>query len=148
MTERTLRAIAMELAGTFYEFVRSAEDKVEIRHGGKTMQRIDPAAFRKSYPTEKDYLNGTRHGRTEHRPDGTVRFVDDGSVTHGLPAWVNFYDMARKQAVEMLSSPLVHDNLKEAISEALIEDREKQIKQEMDGIAPLSVAQRQTIRPK
>jgi hypothetical protein len=135
MTERLFRAMAVELAGRFYDTVRSAEkagEKVHIRRAstGRAIQQIDPQAFGKTYPTLKNYLSGTKFGTVKHLPNGTVFHVNDGRITHGTPGWMHWYDAARQMLVEMLGRPDVSDHRKEQIMESLVEDREKQHKQD------------------
>lgn len=138
MTERTIRSIAKELAGQFYEFTRAAESKdqrVQLEERGRVFLDIDPKLFAKSYPTLADYLAGRRHGRMQRNwITGKVWHVDDGRVYADKPGWVLWYDKARKCAVEMLNKPEVHENLKSAIMDALIEDREKQLKNETSQV--------------
>lgn len=130
MTERTFRTYAKELAGKFYDQVRSAEsmgEKVQLKRGARAYLTIDPKAFAKTYPTVKDYLIGRRHGRMQRNPDGTVFHIDDGSITVGTPGWMYWYALAREQLVSMLGRPDVHENIKRPIFEALQEDRRKQL---------------------
>lgn len=147
MTERTIEHMARELAGQFYDLVRSAEDsgeKVQIERRGHVLLRIDPHAFRKSFPTVKDYLTGRRFGRTERLPDGTVRFVE-GPARMVAPAWLHFYDQARQILTTMLGDPATHPNIKAAIYDALMEDRTKQLKQEAAGIKGPKIPQRKSL---
>ena len=139
MTERTIRSMAKELAGTFYDVVRSAEnadEKVQITKRGRILLQVDPKLFAKTFPTVKDYLAGRRHGRIERLLDGTVRHIDDGSVTDDTPGWMHWYDQARQQLVAMLNDPTVAPALKEGILAAVIEDREKQLKQTDPRLSP------------
>jgi hypothetical protein len=145
VTERTIQHYARELAGAFYDTVRSAEsqdEKVQISKRGRVLLQIDPKAFGKTFPTVKDYLAGRRHGRMEHLPDGTVRHIDDGTVSMDTPGWLHWYDAARAQLTEMLGRPDVHENIKKGIYEALLEDREKQLKQEARGQQGPNITQR------
>lgn len=145
MVERTIQHYARELAGAFYDTVRSAEsqdEKVQISKRGRVLLQIDPKAFAKTFPTVKDYLAGRRHGHVEHLPDGTVRHVDDGTVSMDTPGWLHWYDAARAQLTEMLGRPDVHENIKKGIYEALLEDREKQLKQETRGQQSPNITQR------
>jgi hypothetical protein len=145
VTERTIEHQARELAGAFYDTVRSAEDadeKVQISRRGRVYLQIDPKAFRKTYPTVRDYLAGRKHGYTQRKSDGTVVHIDDGKVRQGTPGWMHFYDSARGQLTQMLGMPHVHENLKRGIYDALLEDREKQLKQAARGQKPLNVTQR------
>lgn len=132
MVERTIRNLAKELAGQFYDMTRGSEDsdeKVQIEKRGRIFLKIDPKLFAKTYPTVKDYIAGRRHGRIQRQLDGTVRHVADGTVTQEAPGWAHWYDMARQMMVAMLANPTTHDNIKSGIVDALVEDREKQLKQ-------------------
>jgi hypothetical protein len=159
MVERTIQHYARELAGAFYDTVRSAEDadvKVQVSQRGRVLLQIDPKAFAKTFPTVKDYLAGRRHGRTEHLPDGTVKFVPftewsalydrcpicNRLVIEDTPGWLHWYDAARAQLTEMLGRPDVDENFKKGIYEALIEDREKQLQQEVRGQQGPNITQR------
>jgi hypothetical protein len=149
MVERTIEHTARELAGVFYDTVRSAESldhKVQISRRGRIYLQIDPLAFRKTYPHVRDYIAGRKHGRVERDAEkGTVKHIDDGSVTMGTPGWMFWYDAARQQLVAMLANPMTHENIKAAITDALIEDREKQFKQEAAGGLPANIPQRRVI---
>jgi len=145
MVERTIQHYARELAGIFYDTVRSAEDadlKVQISQRGRVLLQIDPKAFAKTFPTVKDYLAGRRHGHIQHLPDGTVRHIDDGTVSMDTPGWLHWYDAARQQLTQMLGRPDIDENLKKGIYEALIEDREKQLNQEARGQQGPNITQR------
>ncbi len=134
MTERTIRSIAKKLAGEFYNLTRTSESKdhrVQLEERGRVFLDIDPKLFAKSFPTVDDYLIGRRHGRMQRNwITGQVRHIDDGQIYQDRPGWTYWYDKARKCAVEMLRRPEINDNLKSAIMDALVEDREKQLKQE------------------
>ena len=148
VTERTIRSLAKELAGNFYEMTRSAEgsgEKIHMKFRGRTLQTIEPGIFAKTYPTVKDYLTGKRHGHVEHLPNGVVRHVADGSITDVKPGWAHWYDHARQMLVAMLSNPGTHENLKEAIMKALVEDREEQLKLEAQGLKPADITQRHSM---
>lgn len=150
MTERTIRSLAVELAGQFYELVRSAEkngEKVHIRKigRGRPLQTIDPFAFGKTYPKLKDYLAGTKYGRIEHLPNGVVRHIDDGSIRGDTPGWMHWYDMARQMLVAMLARPDVDERRKQQIMDALLEDREKEIKQDALMIKSPQITQRHSL---
>ncbi len=153
MTERTLRAIAKELAAEMYENIRSAGDrgkKFEVRDAqtGHVLRRIEPELFFKTFPTLKDYLAGRYHGRMkrkfESRDVQANYHVDDGLVHRGMPGWTFHYERARDRAFKMLAMPddVVHPNMKEALFAAITEDREQQIQQEMQGQKPASIPQR------
>jgi hypothetical protein len=150
MTERTIRALAVELAGQFYDTVRSAEkagEKAHIRRAstGRAVQQIDPTAFGKTYPKLRDYLAGTKYGTVKHLPNGAVFHVDDGRVTPGTPGWMHWYDTARQMLVEMLGRPDIDERRKEQIMDALVEDRGKQHKQEEMMIKSPQIPQRRHI---
>jgi hypothetical protein len=150
MTERTIRSLAVELAGQFYDTVRSAEkagEKVHIRRAstGRAVQQIDPTAFGKTYPKLRDYLAGTKYGTVKHLPNGTVFHIDDGRIVHGTPGWMHWYDAARQMLVEMLARPDVDERRKEQIMDALVEDRDKQHKQDEMLIKSPAIPQRRHI---
>ena len=151
MTERTIEHIARELAGQFYDTVRSAEsrdEKVQLSQRGRVLLQIDPKLFGKTYPTVKDYLVGRRHGTVNRAWEtGVTTHIDDGKVYQDCPGWMYWYDQARQMAVEMLRSPQVHENLKEAIMAALIEDREKELEREAQGGIPNNIPQRHDTGP-
>lgn len=90
MTERTIRSVAKEFAGAFYERNRSP-------------------AFRIAFPTVRDYIRGHMH-------------LSDGTIKQYTPGWFYFVEVAKKALVEMLKRNDVHENIKEGISKALIED--------------------------
>jgi hypothetical protein len=145
MTERTIRNLAVELAGQFYDMTRSAEergDKVYIKHRGRTIQTIEPRIFGKTFPKLKDYITGRRHGTIQHLPNGVVRHIDDGRIYEDTPGWAHWYDNARQMLVAMLARPDVDERRKEQIAEAIKEDREKQLKQEAMMIKPAAITQR------
>ncbi len=98
MTERTVRMQAKEFAGIFYH-----EDKRS-------------AGFRAAFPTFKDYMRGH-----QHMPDGTIQQID--------PGWQHHLGLARKTLAIMLGQPdsKIHPNVKNAIFDALIEDRNRQL---------------------
>jgi len=105
MTERTIRHLAKELAGVFYEqaggdlFGTAPEDRERSKR------------FRQTYPTWKHYKNGL-----QVRPDGTIK--------QDQPGWVYFISLARARMVQMLSDP-TKKNLHEAIYKALLEEHNK-----------------------
>ncbi len=148
MTEATIRTLAKELAGQFYEFIRSAESRgeksVQIKRGERAFLDIRPDVFGKTFPTAKDYLTGRRHGRVGRTPEGTIYHIDDGSRQQDTPGWLYWYDMARQRLVEMLNSGSVTDHMKERIFEALVEDREKEQRQK-PGQSP-NITQRKHIQ--
>jgi hypothetical protein len=95
--EPTIKDMAIQLAGTFYE------------ESASTGQRS--AAFRRTFPTVDDYLKGRWHER-------------DGSVKRHMPGWQHHVELARQTLVGMLRQPdsVVNPAMKERISDALIED--------------------------
>jgi hypothetical protein len=130
MTERTIRSLAKELAGQFYDIVRTAEsqgEKIQLRRGERVFLQIDPKTFGKTYPTVKDYLIGRKFGSVERSADGMVRHVDDGNVTLGAPGWASWYDLARQTLVGMLGNIGTTNETKAAIMDAIVEDRQKQL---------------------
>lgn len=100
MTERTVRSMARELAGVFYEDNRTP-------------------GFRQAFPTLKAYMRGQWH-----QPDGSIKAY--------RPGWMHHVELARKVMALMLGKPdsVVHPNIKNAIFNALIEDRDRQFKAE------------------
>lgn len=111
MTERTIRTLAKELAGAFYEQKRS--DKFRSRNSltrAKTLKQLPDGSvvevpvvlpFFKAYPTSKQFSAGH---------------------------WPLFVEAARKCMVTMLALPSVSDELKEGIHAALVEDRQNEYK--------------------
>lgn len=95
-TNQTIRSMAKELAGVFYEGNRSP-------------------GFRKAFPTFKAYMRGQWH-----KPDG--------SITAYRPGWLHHVNLARQVLASMLGNMNVHDNLKQAIYQAIIDDRERSAK--------------------
>lgn len=149
MTERTIQHVARELAGEFYDFVRSAEsrsERVQIQQRGRTFLDIDPKLFAKTYPTVKDYISGTKHGRMQRNwITGKIRHVDDGKVYADTPGWMFWYEMARQRCVELLNHPDVNERMKLAITDSIIEDREKQLAKEASGQPLPNIPQRKTL---
>lgn len=133
MTEATIRSVAKELAGQFYEFVRGAESRgeksVQLKRGERAFLYIRPDVFGKTFPTAQDYLTGKRHGRIGRTPEGSIYHIADGSIQQETPGWLYWYDMARQRLIEMLNRGDVTAHMKERIFEAIIEDREKEFKQ-------------------
>lgn len=116
MSERTIRTLAKELAGEFYEQKRS--DRFRSKN------------------------SKTRAKMLKQLPDGTAIEIDvivpfieayPTSKQFSIAHWPLFYDVARKCLVTMLAMDCVHDNLKQAIRDALVEDRQKQINNEARG---------------
>ena len=112
MTERTIRNLAKELAGIFYESrrtpeFRNGEQLVTVYHdvnvAGKMMEVPAKIPFKVAYPTIQHYIRAW---------------------------WPHFIEPARKMLVAMLAMPdsRVSPLMKERISNALIEDREKELK--------------------
>jgi hypothetical protein len=114
MTERTIKSMAIELAGKFYEGKRSGRFRSmdEMTVARRMMRRPGDGAlievkvrvpFRQAYPTAHSY-----------------------AIAH----WPLFYEPARRCLVTMLalSDEAVPPHLKEAIFEAIKEDREKQMR--------------------
>jgi hypothetical protein len=101
MTERTVRSMAKELASCFYE------------------ESLRTPGFRQAFPTLKAYMRGQWH-------------MADGSIKLYRPGWLHFVDTARKVMAAMLGKPdvVVHPHVKNAIFEALIEDRNRTFKAE------------------
>jgi hypothetical protein len=95
MTERTIRAMAKELAGIFYEDNRSPR-------------------FRKAFPTLKDYMRGLWH-----QPDGDILIKEPGWTHHIELARKLLTNMLGRPDGE------VSTLMKERIYEALIEEHNK-----------------------
>ena len=149
MTERTIQHVARELAGEFYDFVRSAEsrdERVQIQQRGRIMLDIDPKAFGKTFPTVKDYIAGRRHGKMQRNwISGQIRHVDDGKIYQDTPGWMYWYEMARQRCVEMLNNNDVQPHLKEAIFDSLLEDRHKELERKDKGLPLPNIPQRTTL---
>lgn len=105
MTERTIRTLAKELAGVFYEqaggdlFGNSYEDRERSKR------------FRTTYPTLKHYLRG-------------MQVMSDGRIKIDQPGWRYFVTLARARMVQILSDP-TKKNLHDAIYKALLEEHQK-----------------------
>jgi len=103
MTERTIRSVAKELAGVFYEqaggdmFGASPEDRERSKR------------FRQTYPTWEHYKKGYAVG-----PDGRIK--------PGPPGWTYFVTLARARLVQMLSEAKTTAPMKDAIYKALLEE--------------------------
>lgn len=103
MTERTIRSLAKELAGVFYEqaggdlFGTAPEDRERSKR------------FRETYPTWEHYRNGW-----QARPDGSIK--------HDQPGWVYFVTLARARLLQMLQDPTKSDVMKQAIFKSLQEE--------------------------
>lgn len=147
MSEATIKNLAVELAGMHYDFVRSHEDSKEgltARWPGGMVQQIEPLIFSKTYPTLKDFLIGRKHGR-KVESYGEVSWEDTGQVTMGVPGHMFFYEIARQVLVQMLGREDVSDHRKKQVYDAIMEDREKQLKQERMRVKPLGIPQRKSI---
>lgn len=106
MTERTIRSLAKKLAGIFYE--QAGGDLF----GSAPHDRERSKRFRQTYPTLKDFMRGI-----QHKPDGSKN-IDK-------PGWLFFVDAARKRMANMLADPSVHQNVKDGILAALLEEHQK-----------------------
>lgn len=116
MSERTIRTLAKEYAGIFYEQKRS--DRFRSKDSltrAKTLKQLPDGSivevpvtvlFFKAYPNAKVFAKGH---------------------------WPLFYEAARKSLIAMLALPSVSDELKEGIHKALVEDRQKEYKQPAGG---------------
>lgn len=81
MTERTVRSVAKELAGEFYDQSRSER-------------------FRRENPNQNVFV---------------------------AKMWPSFVDLARQSMSKLLASPGVHEHVKQATYEALLEDNRRQL---------------------
>lgn len=119
MTERTIKQLAMAYAGQYYEERRSrrfrdGKDFVPVYQSvkdpetGQLVQRRVLMPFKKAYPTPHAYA---------------------------LAYWPVFYDAARKSLANMLGMEHVHEHMKKAIMDALVEDREKDLEAQARGQA-------------
>ncbi len=106
MTERTIRTLAKELAGIFYEeaggdaFGASPEDRARSQR------------FRQTYPTLKHYMKG-------------YQVITDGRIKPDMPGWVYFITLARARMVQMLQDPMTKSAVKDGIYKALLEEHVK-----------------------
>lgn len=105
MTERTVRSVARELAGVFYE-----EAGADL-FGTEPEDRARSARFRATYPTIKHYLKG-------------MQVLPDGRIKPDKPGWMYFISLARARMVQILQDPS-KKNLHDAIYKALLEENEK-----------------------
>lgn len=105
MTERTIRTLAKELAGCFYE--QSAGDLF----GTSPEDRDRSKRFRATYPTLKHYMKG-------------MQVLPDGRIKPDQPGWVYFITLARARMVQILADP-TKKNLHDAIYKALLEEHVK-----------------------
>ena len=123
MTDRPIRTLAQELAAEFYEHkgrsnrFRSMDEPTRARalklmQDGTIQEVTVIVPFRQAYPDAKTF-----------------------SKSH----WPFFYSLARDCLVAMLAMPdsRIHPNMKEAIKDAIVEDRMKQL----DGAPPPELLQ-------
>lgn len=108
MTEKNIKAQAIEFAAAFYEMPdRDLSDHFLVP--GKVQ------AFRRTYPTLDDYLKGR-----EHQPNG--------KIIQGVPCWKHFVKMARAAFYARLAPhSLATPEEKERIYAAILEDREEDL---------------------
>jgi len=106
VTERTIRHLAKQLAGTFYE--QAGGDLF----GNAPEDRERSKAFRQTYPTWEHYKRGL-----QCNADGVVVKVDQ-------PGWMYFVSVARARMVQMLQDP-TKSHLHDAIYKALLEEHQK-----------------------
>ncbi len=105
MTERTIRSVAKELAGVFYEqaggdlFGTAPEDRERSKR------------FRETYPTWRHYRDG-------------IQVLPDGRTKTDRPGWTYFVTLARARLVQMLQDP-TKKHLHDSIYKALLEEHEK-----------------------
>lgn len=112
MSERTIRTLAKEYAGQFYEMKRS--DRFRSKDSltrAKTLKQLPDGSvievtvvvpFFKAYPNSKAFASGH---------------------------WPLFVDAARKSLITMLALSSVSDELKQGIHAALVEDRQNEYRQ-------------------
>lgn len=105
MTERTIRHLAKQLAGAFYE--QSAGDMF----GTAPEDRERSARFRATFPTYEHYKKG-------------YQVQTNGKIKQGEPGWVFFVTLARARLVQMLGDS-TKKNLHEAIYKSLLEEHQK-----------------------
>lgn len=106
MTERTVRSVAKQLAGAFYE--QSAGDMF----GSAPEDRERSKRFRQGYPTVKHFLRG-------------VAIAPDGRIVPQEPGWKYFVTLARARMVQMLQENGHSQSVKEGIYKALREEHQK-----------------------
>lgn len=117
MTERTIKALALELAGAFYEGNRSdrfrskvertpAKRLVVDERTGQLVERTVMVPFFEAYPNARTYQRAH---------------------------WPLFYELARQQLTSMLGRPGVSEFKKQAIFKAITEDREQQLREQARG---------------
>lgn len=116
MTERTIKNVAMAMAGRYYEERRSdrfrrGEDLVKVyrpvrEQDGQLRQQAVMAPFKMAFPN---------------------------AYVFAKSYWPVFYAAARVSLAKMLGMPHVTDYMKQKIQDALIEDREKDLIAQMRG---------------
>lgn len=106
MTERTIRNVARELAGAFYE--QSAGDLF----GTAPEDRERSRRFRETYPTWEHYKTG-------------VQVLPNGRTRQDQAGWIYFISLARARMVQMLSQPGISQSVKDGIYKALLEEHDK-----------------------
>lgn len=105
MTERTIRTLAKQLAGVFYEqaggdlFGTAPEDRERSKR------------FRQTYPTWKHYKKG-------------IQVLPDGRTKVDQPGWVYFITLARARMVQTLQTS-TNQSVKEGVYRALLEEHVK-----------------------
>ncbi len=108
MTERNIKAQAIEFAAAFYESP-DRDLSASMPVPGKVQ------AFRKTYPSLNDFIKGR-----EHQPNG--------KILQGVPCWKHFIKMARASLYARLAPhSLATDEEKERIYKAILEDREEDL---------------------
>lgn len=105
MTERTIRHLAKELAGIFYE--QAGGDLF----GSAPEDRERSKRFRETYPTWEHYKLG-------------IQVLPDGRTKVDKPGWMYFVTIARARLVQMLQDP-TQKHLHDAIYKSLLEEHEK-----------------------
>jgi len=105
MTERSIRSVAKRLASEFYT-------EASKEHGSALHDQQRSAAFRATYPTLRHYIRG-------------MQVKKDGTINIDRPGWLYFVDIARKRMVQMLTDPTIHQNVKDGIMAALLEEHQK-----------------------
>jgi hypothetical protein len=120
VTERTIRSHAKALAGAFYdshsrtERFRNGEDMVPVKVTMTDPKTGLPVEVEKRFPFKDAYPNAHEYVKAW---------------------WPAFVDLARKQLTAMLGMPdeKVSPHMKKAIYDAIIEDREKQMRGKASG---------------
>lgn len=106
MTERTVRTLAKQLAGIFYE--EAGGDLF----GTAPEDRARSARFRQTFPTLRHYQTG-------------LQVLPDGRVKQGEPGWHYHITLARARMVQMLQNPMTRDGVKDGIYKSLVEEHVK-----------------------